>query len=103
MEMISVRLPSKLRAKIATEAWRRNVSRSTIVRESRERAFGGPSSRADLAATWSELSGAADAISLPTKNCSLMRSLRTNVVAASVTVDTGPIVVLLDADDQQHT
>jgi metal-responsive CopG/Arc/MetJ family transcriptional regulator len=49
MEMISVRLPSKLRAKIAAEARRRNVSRSTIVRESLERAFGGPSSRADLA------------------------------------------------------
>jgi hypothetical protein len=35
--------------KVAAEARRRNVSRSTIVRESLERAFGGPSSRADLA------------------------------------------------------
>jgi predicted nucleic acid-binding protein len=31
-----------------------------------------------------------------------MRSLPTDVVAASVIVDTGPIVALLDADDQQH-
>ena len=31
-----------------------------------------------------------------------MRSLLTDVVAASVIVDTGPIVALLDADDQQH-
>jgi predicted transcriptional regulator len=49
MELISVKLPPELRAKIAAEARRRNVSRSTIVRESLERAFGGPSSRADLA------------------------------------------------------
>jgi uncharacterized protein len=31
-----------------------------------------------------------------------MRSLPTDVVAASVIVDTGPIVALLDADDQHH-
>jgi hypothetical protein len=49
MELISVKLPPELRAKIAAEARRRNVFRSTIVRESLERAFGGPSSRADLA------------------------------------------------------
>jgi hypothetical protein len=35
--------------KVAAEARRRNVFRSTIVRESLERALGGPSSRADLA------------------------------------------------------
>ena len=31
-----------------------------------------------------------------------MRSHPTHAVAASVVVDTGPIVALLDADDQQH-
>ncbi len=31
-----------------------------------------------------------------------MRSFPTHAVAASVIVDTGPIVALLDADDQQH-
>jgi hypothetical protein len=47
MELISVKLPPELRAKVAAEARRRNVSRSTIVRESLERALGGPSSRAE--------------------------------------------------------
>jgi Arc/MetJ-type ribon-helix-helix transcriptional regulator len=39
MELISVKLPDALRAKIAREARRRNVSQSTIVRESLERAL----------------------------------------------------------------
>jgi hypothetical protein len=39
MELISVKLPPALRAKIAAEARRRNVSQSTIVRESLEQAF----------------------------------------------------------------
>ncbi len=37
MELISVKLPPALRAKVAAEAQRRNVSQSTIVRESLER------------------------------------------------------------------
>jgi Arc/MetJ-type ribon-helix-helix transcriptional regulator len=37
MELISVKLPDALRAKMAREARRRNVSQSTIVRESLER------------------------------------------------------------------
>jgi hypothetical protein len=54
MEFISVKLPPALWAKVAAEAQRRNVSQSTIVRESLERALTGPSSRgkascADLA------------------------------------------------------
>ncbi len=54
MELISVKLPPALRAKIAAEAQRRNVSQSTIVRESLERALAGSASRgvascADLA------------------------------------------------------
>ncbi len=54
MELISVKLPPALRAKVAAEAQRRNVSRSTSVRESLERALKGPAgggeaSCADLA------------------------------------------------------
>ena len=39
MELISVKLPPALRAKVAQEAQRRNVSQSTIVRESLELAL----------------------------------------------------------------
>jgi hypothetical protein len=54
MELISVKLPPALRAKVAAEAQRRNVSQSTIVRESLERvltggAGHGEASCADLA------------------------------------------------------
>lgn len=41
MEVISIKLPEELRAKVAREARRRNVSQSTIVRESLERALAG--------------------------------------------------------------
>jgi len=47
MELISVKLTSALRAKIAAEAQRRNVSQSTIVRESLERALTGSTSRGE--------------------------------------------------------
>jgi hypothetical protein len=39
MELISVKIPAALRAKVAAEAARRNVSQSTIIRESLERAL----------------------------------------------------------------
>jgi predicted transcriptional regulator len=39
MDLISVKLPSALRAKVVAEAERRNVSQSTIIRESLERAL----------------------------------------------------------------
>jgi len=45
MELISVKLPPALRAKVAAEARRRNVSQSTIVRESLEQVLTGPASR----------------------------------------------------------
>lgn len=41
MDLISVKLPEALRAKVVKEARRRNVSQSTIVRESLERALAG--------------------------------------------------------------
>jgi Arc/MetJ-type ribon-helix-helix transcriptional regulator len=41
VEVISIKLPEELRAKVAREARRRNVSQSTIVRESLERALAG--------------------------------------------------------------
>jgi Arc/MetJ-type ribon-helix-helix transcriptional regulator len=47
MELISVKLPPALRARIAAEAQRRNVSQSTIVRESLERVLTGPASRGE--------------------------------------------------------
>jgi hypothetical protein len=47
MEFISVKLPPSLRAKVAAEAQRRNVSQSTIVRESLERVLMGPTSRGE--------------------------------------------------------
>lgn len=55
MELISVKLPSALRAKIAAEAQRRNVSQSTIVRESLERALTGSASRGE--ASCADLAG----------------------------------------------
>lgn len=47
MELISVKLPPALRAKIAAEAQRRNVSQSTIVRESLERVLTDSASRGE--------------------------------------------------------
>jgi len=47
MELMSVKLPPALRAKVAAEAQRRNVSQSTIVRESLERVLSGPTSRSE--------------------------------------------------------
>lgn len=41
MKLISVKLPEALRAQVAKEARRRNVSQSMIVRESLERALAG--------------------------------------------------------------
>ena len=54
MDLISVKIPPALRARVAAEAERRNVSQSTIVRESLERALAdsggrGEPSCADLA------------------------------------------------------
>jgi predicted DNA-binding protein len=54
MELISIKLPAPLRRRLAAEAKRRNVSQSTIVRESIERtladssANGGARNCADL-------------------------------------------------------
>jgi Arc/MetJ-type ribon-helix-helix transcriptional regulator len=47
MELISVKLPPELRAKVAAEARRRNVSQSSIVRESLELVLGHPTSRGE--------------------------------------------------------
>ena len=47
MELISVKLPPALRAKVAAEARRRNVSQSSIVRESLELVLGRPTSRGE--------------------------------------------------------
>ena len=55
MELISVKLPPALRAKVAAEAQRRNVSQSTIVRESLERALAGSASRGE--ASCADLAG----------------------------------------------
>jgi hypothetical protein len=55
MELISVKLPMALRAKISAEARRRNVSQSTIVRESLERALAGSASRGE--ASCADLAG----------------------------------------------
>jgi predicted DNA-binding protein len=48
MDLISVKLPPELRAKVAAEAQRRNVSQSTIVRESLEQALIGSASRGEV-------------------------------------------------------
>ena len=45
MELMSVKIPQELRAKVAQEAQRRNVSLSTIVRESLEIVLASPASR----------------------------------------------------------
>lgn len=55
MELISVKLPPALRAKVAAEARRRNVSQSTIVRESLERSLNGAAIRSE--ATCLDLAG----------------------------------------------
>ena len=48
MELISLKLTPELRAKVAAEARRRNVSQSTIIRESLERTLATSTARADL-------------------------------------------------------
>jgi hypothetical protein len=48
VEIISLKLPSGLRAKIAAEARRRNVSQSTIIRESLERSLATSTARAEV-------------------------------------------------------
>jgi hypothetical protein len=48
VEIISLKLPSGLRAKIAAEARRRNVSQSTIIRESLERSLATATARAQV-------------------------------------------------------
>ena len=50
-----MKLPPALRAKVAAEALRRNVSQSTIVRESLERALTAPASRSE--ASCADLAG----------------------------------------------
>ena len=55
MELMSVKLPQELRAKVAQEAQRRNVSLSTIVRESLELVLASPVSRRQ--ANCAELAG----------------------------------------------
>jgi Arc/MetJ-type ribon-helix-helix transcriptional regulator len=55
MELISVKLPPALRAKVAAEAQRRNVSQSAIVRESLERLLTHPASRGE--ASCADLAG----------------------------------------------
>ena len=55
MELISAKLPPALRAKVAAEARRRNVSQSTIVRESLERSLTGSAIRSE--ATCLDLAG----------------------------------------------
>lgn len=60
MELISVKLPEALRAKVAREARRRNVSESTIVRESLEQTLAGATdgrSEASCAALAGDLVG----------------------------------------------
>src|SRR5688500_17901466 len=97
MEVISVKLPPALRAKVAAEARRRNVSQSTIVRESLERTLAGPSSRAqtscaDLADNLVGVfrSGRRDL----SRNKKLLADAIASdaAVSASVIVDTGPIL-----------
>ena len=48
MELISLKLPSGLRARVAAEARRRNVSQSTIIRESLERSLATSMARAEV-------------------------------------------------------
>lgn len=48
MDLISVKLPPALHAKVAAEARRRNVSQSTIVRESLEQALIGSANRGEV-------------------------------------------------------
>jgi hypothetical protein len=48
VELMSLKLPSGLRAKVAAEARRRNVSQSTIIRESLERSLATSTARAEV-------------------------------------------------------
>jgi hypothetical protein len=51
MELISLKLPSALRAKVAAEARRRNVSQSMIIRESLERSLASTATRDEVSCT----------------------------------------------------
>jgi len=107
MEWISVKLPPTLRAKVAAKARRRNVSQSTIVRELLERALAGPTSRgeancADLAGSLVGSLRSGRRVFSTNKNRSLMRWFPTHAVAASVIVDTGPIVALSTMISSMH-
>ncbi len=83
MELISVKLPPALRAKVAAEAQRRNVSQSTIVRESLERALTGPAGRGE--ASCADLAGSlVGSVRSGRRDLSTNKKLLADVIASNV-------------------